>query len=366
VDRVLASVVVGPGRSEIQEFPLPEVSHDSALLKIEAAGVCGSDVAAYWRPGPARVLGHENVGRIVHIGDDAVRRWGVEAGDRVAVEEYLPCGHCARCRTTDFRMCAATDSRGGGIRYGSTSVSVAPSLWGGYSQYLYLHPHSVLHKVSDEVPAEQLALALPIANGYEWSYVEGAAGPGKSVVVIGPGQQGLACALAAKIAGAEQVVVLGLARDAHRLRMARRLGADLALDIEEEDPVTAVHKLTGGKGADLVIDTARGDAATLGPAAAMIGQRGTVLLSTAPDKADGLPMRTLQWKCATVKGVRGHSYAAVRWALDTITAGRYPLAEMCSQTFGIDEVDLAIRATGGETDLESVHVTVDPWRVTGK
>lgn len=359
---VLASVAVSPGSSELREFPMPRAERDSGVLRVEAAGVCGTDVGSYARDAPPRVLGHENVGRIVDIGPDAAQRWGVQEGDRVAVEEYLPCGRCDRCRTTDFRFCAATDSRSGGTRYGSTPISVAPSLWGGYSQYLYLHPNTVLHKVPEGVPAEQLALALPISNGYEWAYVEGAAGPDKSVVVIGPGQQGLACVLAAKISGAKHITVLGLERDALRLEMARRLGADLTINTQDPVNQPVLEELKAAASTDLVIDTALGDTATLAPALSMVAQRGNVLISTAAGSVDGLPLKAMQWKSASIRGVRGHSYASVKWAIATIASGRYPLEDMCSHIFGLEDVDRAIRATGGETDHNSIHVTVDPWR----
>ena len=361
--KVLASVAVSPGRSEVREFAMPRIDRDSGLLKVEAAGVCGTDVGSYARKAPPRVLGHENVGRIVALGTDAAKRWGVQEGDRVAVEEYLPCGHCDRCRTTDFRLCAATDSRGGGIRYGSTPITVAPALWGGYSQYLYLHPNSVLHKVPESVPASLLALALPISNGYEWAYVEGGAGPEKSVVIIGPGQQGLACVLAAKIAGSKHITVLGLGRDAHRLKLANQLGADLVINTEDSENQAVLAELNSAAATDLVIDTALGDTSTLVPALSMVAQRGTVLISTAADNVDRLPLKTMQWKCAAIKGVRGHSYSSVEWAISTIAAGKYALEAMCTQTFGLENVHRAIQATGGQTDLESVHVTVDPWKL---
>lgn len=129
--------------TEVRDIPLPEIPEDAGLLRVLAAGICGSDVPMYASDKIIpRILGHENVGTIEKIGAVARRRWGLEVGDLVALEEYLPCGHCIDCRSGEYRSCMETDSRStaGALRYGSTSLEVAPALWGGYSQFQYLHP----------------------------------------------------------------------------------------------------------------------------------------------------------------------------------------------------------------------------------
>src|ERR1700680_1012618 len=133
---VLAATTIGQRKTAIRGYPMPEIAADAGLLKIEAAGVCGTDWRMYNADGPTRIMGHENVGRIYKIGPVAAQRWGLKEGDRVALEEYLPCGHCGLCRSGEFRLCEQTEARRpGALRYGTTPVSQLPSLWGGSSQF---------------------------------------------------------------------------------------------------------------------------------------------------------------------------------------------------------------------------------------
>src|SRR5689334_17879552 len=155
-EAVTAAVAIGDRRFETREFVAPPGRETDGLLRVEACGVCGSDLKKF-RPAAMRatILGHETVGRIERLGPLAAARWGVAEGDRVLLEEYLPCGHCAYCRSGQFRSCLETDNTGTGfLRYGSTPVEVEPGLWGGYATFQYLHLNSVLHPVPDNVTAE--------------------------------------------------------------------------------------------------------------------------------------------------------------------------------------------------------------------
>ena len=112
-EKTRAAVLVAPREFEMREFDLPEIPDNAALLKVEACGICGSDIhgSERLRDGP-KILGHENVGIIARIGKQAAEKWRVQEGDRVALEEYVPCGACKWCRSEDFRFCEATDIAG--------------------------------------------------------------------------------------------------------------------------------------------------------------------------------------------------------------------------------------------------------------
>jgi threonine dehydrogenase-like Zn-dependent dehydrogenase len=365
-ETVLAAVQVAPEATELREFPLPEIAVDAALLKVEAAGVCGSDVGGYKRMGAApRILGHENVGIIARAGAAFARRWGVKEGDRVAIEEYLPCGHCDLCLRGEFRHCTATDlhSNPAALRYGHTSIATPPALWGGYSQYLYMPPATVLHRMPEHVPAEQSAMALPLGNGVQWAVVEAQAGPGRSLVIMGPGQQGLGAIIAARAAGADLVILIGLAADERRLDVGRQLGADFTILADREDVRERVHEITAGKGVDAVVDTTSASAAEMVPLAIDLCKRkeGRIVVQSMGGTIADFPIEKLARKYITLKAARGHSYASVELAIQRIASGNYPLELLTSHRFGLQGVDLAIKSTGGTGLPGAIHVTVLPW-----
>jgi len=204
-------------------------------------------------------------------------------------------------------------------------------------------------------------MCLPLGNGIQWTYLEGQAGPGKTVLIQGPGQQGLACVLAAKVAGADCVMISGLGRDEKRLEIARALGADHTIDVEREDLAERVRAYTAGRGVDISIDTA-GGAETLVQAMQVTRKNGSILFAAAPPStpADFQISRLLAGRL-TLRPCRGHSYESVELALRLIASGRFPLHLMATHRFGLAEVDMAVRSVGGQGASGAVHVTVLPW-----
>jgi len=184
------------------------------------------------------------------------------------------------------------------------------------------------------------------------------------VVVQGPGQQGLACVVAAKAAGAANVIVAGLACDEHRLAVAKRLGADHTVKVDETSLAEVVHRVTKGALADLVIDVSSGGATNVvSGALELIRKRGTLLVAAYKGTGiTGFASDTGIRQQLSLRGVRGHSFQAVEMALALMASQRVDLHAMSTHEFGLDAVDYALRLVGGEFQDDAVHVTIAPWK----
>jgi threonine dehydrogenase-like Zn-dependent dehydrogenase len=365
---VVAAVRTGPGRTELREFPMPEVPGDGALLKVEVAGICGTDVKMYAKPPFADpvIMGHENVGVIAKAGRTFAERKGLAEGDRIFVEHYVGCFRCEWCHRGEYRHCEATDWRTNpdARRYGYTSSDNPYRLWGGFSQYMYLPWNSVVHKVPDGVSAELAGLVTPLSNGIEWALVAAGVGYGSTVLIQGPGQQGLSQVVACKQAGAAQIIVTGTTADAARLELAKALGAEHVIDVLTEDPLGRVMELTDGKGVDIVLDCTAG----AGTAPMLLGidalkrREGVMVVQGELAAFPDFPIKKLTEKAITLKSARGHSYRSCELALEQLASHRFPLERLGTHSFGLADVDRAIRTVGGEDGTrDAVHVSLLPW-----
>jgi threonine dehydrogenase-like Zn-dependent dehydrogenase len=112
-ERVQAAVRTGASRTEFRDYPMPDIAQDSALLRMEVAGICGTGVKLYKHPPSAApvIMGHENISTIAKAGPEFVRRKGVKEGDLVFVEHYVMCGRCEWCHLGQYRHCENTDWR---------------------------------------------------------------------------------------------------------------------------------------------------------------------------------------------------------------------------------------------------------------
>ncbi|HEV2202417.1 MAG TPA: zinc-binding dehydrogenase [Bryobacteraceae bacterium] len=367
MESVLAAVRVAPSKTEIREFPMPEIPRDGALLKMEVAGICGTDVRLYREPPSSApvIMGHENIGYIARTGSEFTRRQGFKEGDLVFLEHYVSCGQCEWCHLGQYRHCENTDWRynPNAIRYGYTSAEVAPHLWGGFAQYAYVPWNAVIHRVPKGVTPELAGLATPMSNGIEWSLFDGGVGYDSTVLIQGPGQQGLSQTVVCKQAGASLVIVTGTSRDGVRMEVAKALGADYVIDVQQEDPLARIKEITGGRGVDVVLDCTAGAGTfpILLGLEALKRRSGTMVVQGEMAQFPDFPIGRITAKAVTIKSARGHSFKACELALQQLASKRFPLEKLTTHRFGLKDVDLAIRSVGGQGVPGVVHASLMPW-----
>jgi threonine dehydrogenase-like Zn-dependent dehydrogenase len=359
---VRAAVQTGPRQIELREFPRPRTGPDDGLLRIEACGICGSDVEQYHGniglPGRLpSIPGHEPLGIVEEVGERAAARWGVQPGDRVALEIIVPCGSCERCLSGGYLACPNRH----GV-YGYTPLGREPDLWGGYADYVYLHPNAILHPIRKDIPPEVAVMFNPLGAGVRWTCDLGGVKLGDTVLILGAGQRGLSSVIAARTAGAGTVIVTGLTRDAAKLELARELGADHTIDVEQEDTAARVTEITGGRLADVALDLTPLATQPLKDAIESVRHGGRIVIAGLKGRrpVEIFSDRIVN-KGLTIVGAYGVGSAAYRQAIRIIESGRFPLERLHTHSFELADTARAIETLAGEVDGEqAVHVSVGP------
>jgi threonine dehydrogenase-like Zn-dependent dehydrogenase len=364
-DTVRAVVQTGPRQMEIREFPRPTIGpDDGALLRVEACGICGSDVEQYkgamGSRGLPMVPGHEPLGIIEEISDATAKRWGVRPGDRVAVEILIPCRSCDLCLAGQYMQCKNRAGSHGGYNPPERGLG----LWGGYSEYMHLHPNSIVHPVRGDLPAEIAVMFNPLGAGVRWALQYGQVHLGSTVLVLGAGQRGLSAILASKYVGAGLIIATGLSRDAKKLELAREFGADYTINVEVQDTVERVKEITGGDGVDVVLDLTPMAQQPIRDAIEAVRWGGIIVLAGLKGHKDiTLQTDKLINKALTVKGAFSVDAAAYTDAIKLIESGKFPLERMQTHRYGLDNVEHAIQLLAGEVPGEDgIHVAVMPSR----
>ena len=358
---VRAAVLVAPRQIELREFPRPSIGPDEGLVRVERSGICGSDVEQFkGHLGADRlpmIPGHEPLGIVEEVGERAARRWGVEPGDRVALEILIPCRVCDLCLMGRYMACPNKHAS-----HGYTPLEQAPALWGGHAEYVYLHPNSIVHKVRKDIPADVAVMFNPLGAGVRWAVHLGQVQLGETILILGPGQRGLCAVIAARYAGAGTIIVTGLGKDRRKLALAREFGANDTVDVEQEDVVERVRDITRGVGADVVLDVTPMATRPIKDALEAVRHGGRVVFAGLKGN------RTLEFssdwiirKGATVVGAFGVDARAYTDAIKIIEAGTFPLEKMHTHTFGLDDSAYAVDVLAGDVPgEEAVHVTIAP------
>ena len=274
----------------VTEFPKPEISANDVLVQVRACGICGSDIHGYdgstGRRIPPLVMGHEAAGVITEVGDQVT---AFKVGDRVTFDSTVSCGQCFFCRRGDINLC---DHRMVlGVSCGEYRRH------GAFAEYVSV-PQHICYRLPEGLPFEHAAMieavsiAVHAANRTPVSL-------GDTAVVVGSGMIGLLVIQAMRLAGCGQIIAVDL--EENRLLKAKELGADIGLKGDAVDVPAEVRKLTGGRGADVVLEVV-GVAATVNTAIACARKGGTItLVGNLAPKVE-MPLQAIVTKELTIHG----------------------------------------------------------------
>jgi alcohol dehydrogenase len=241
-----ALVYHGPGRKAWEEVPKPRLTDDTdAIVRVDAVTICGTDLHILNGDVPTvtsgRILGHEAVGTIEAVGSGVKT---VKPGDRVLVSCISACGTCRFCREGRYGQCLGGGSWILGHKIDGTQAEYVRVPFADTSTY------QVPNGATDE---QTLMLADVLPTGYEVGVLNGNVRPGDVVAVVGPGPIGLSAIMGARLFSPSHVVAIGRLADS-RLEAAKQFGADVTVNNAREDPLSVIHSLTEGLGADVTIE----------------------------------------------------------------------------------------------------------------
>jgi threonine dehydrogenase-like Zn-dependent dehydrogenase len=328
-----AIVFNGQGAWEMRDLPVPEPRPGGAVMRVEATGLCQSDVDQFrghvhtsWGGAFPCVPGHEIVGRIEKITPAAEQEWGVKEGDRVAVCDIVVTPEGYRIYGHDY----STDEGSG--------------LYGGFGEHLELLPGSMVYRLREDISAAELTVFEPLSCAVTWV---APVSEGDTVLIEGPGHMGMATVVAARAAGAAHVIVTGVSKDRFRLDGALRIGADHVIDVESGDPVGLAAEVTDGRMADVVIDAASGNPVTVNLAMDLVRKGGHVVVAGMKDK----PLEGFHSDWIPTRRITIHPGAGLdtEGAVALINAGKVPTSELLDETFSLEQFEEAFSLLGRKT-----------------
>ncbi len=327
--KMKVAVMEGIGKMGFEERSIPVPKADEVLVKLDYVGICGSDLH-YYETGaigdyvvePPFVLGHEPGGVVVEVGADVKH---LQVGDRVALEPGKTCGHCEFCKQGKYNLCP------------DVIFFATPPVDGVFQEYV-AHEADLCFKLPENVSTLEGALTEPRAVGFH-AAIQGDAHLGQKAVVMGAGCIGLVSMMALKARGVSEVYVVDIMEK--RLEKALELGADGVINGAKEDVLERAFQLTGGKGMDLIVETAGTEITTR--QAIQIAKKGSniVLVGYSKTGEMTLPMSLVLDKELTFKTVFRYRHI-YPMAIDAVASGKVNLKGIVTDIFSLDEAQKAM------------------------
>jgi len=339
-----AAVLYGMNDIRVEKVPVPKPSVQEVLIKVHACAICGTDPKIIsggcegMPPYGSFIPGHEYSGEIVALGPGVK---DCKIGDRVAIESHKGCGYCMNCKSGKYTICLNYGKPETGHRhYGLTTN-------GGYAQYVVNHV-STLYKISDNVSYEDATLVTTAACVHYAIDNIGRFLGGETVAVFGPGPIGLMAVQLSKSLGAGKVYLIGTRNS--RLEVGRKLGADMTININEEDPLEVILNDTNGLGVELVFECS-GAPLAVEQAYEMV-MRGGRLSFIASSLDNPTPdHRKLVLDDIKAAGVRGEGFGICRRSLALFEMGKIKAKPLITHHFPLTEIneglDTYIQRKGG-------------------
>ncbi|MBW1667442.1 MAG: alcohol dehydrogenase catalytic domain-containing protein [Deltaproteobacteria bacterium] len=351
-EKMKAVVLMGPNKLEIKEVDTPRTGPQDVLIKVQATAVCSSDVSLIAKPWEAQppygsfIIGHEYAGIVAAVGD-TVDEFSV--GDRVAVEASYGCGRCRNCRLGNYTACLNYGNLKRGHRANGFTTN------GGFAQYA-LNQLNTVYKIPDSIEFDEAALITNLGCVLYGFQTTGGYIVGDDVAIIGPGPLGLISASVARALCAERIFLIGTRSS--RLETGKSIGADRIINVHDEDPVKVVREETGGKGADLVIESS-GAPTGIQTAVEMCKRMGKVLLLGYPEEPASLNFAMMGMRNIHIFSVRGEGWANCARGISLLSQGKVTLKPLATHSFPLDQVEEAFR-TFTERIGGAIKVIVHP------
>ncbi len=340
-DQMKAWVLGGADELFLRDKPTPIPGRAEVLVRIDAVAICATDLEIIHQGSPASIQGglpfnknftpgHEYMGTVAALGPHVDE---FKIGDRVTVEIHAGCGQCKRCRQGMYTSCLNYGKPEKGHRANGFTTD------GGFAEYAVNHVNTVI-RVPDSMTDPEATLVVTAGTSMYGLTELGGLVAGESVVVIGPGPIGLLAVAVAKALGASPVILTGTRNK--RLAIGRELGADRVINIADENPVDVVKGLTGGIGADYVIECA-GSEATIDQAIHMTNRGGKICLAAFPHEPVTTNIAHLVRNNIYVYGIRGEGKSATHRAMELMTEKRFDATKIHTHTFPLADLPTALR-----------------------